>query len=53
VNGDIDLAVEQRLLNLLYKQPFTADLGERPVDNLVATDLDDDQLDLKAGVMSS
>ena len=38
----IDLVVQQRVLNFLDEQPLAADLRQRPVRQLIARRLDDD-----------
>ena len=47
MHGEIDRAVEQRLLDLLGEQSLAAGFGERPVENLVAGSADGDELDLR------
>ena len=45
MHGEIDAAVEQRLLDLLGEQALAADLGQRAVLDRVAGGADDDELD--------
>jgi hypothetical protein len=40
VDGEIDLAREQRLFDLLGEQALAADLGERPIDERIARSAD-------------
>ena len=44
VHGNIDAAVEQRLVNLFREQALAADVGQRLVQDLVAGGLDDADL---------
>ena len=46
MHGEVDVAGEQRLLQLLGEQPLAAGLDQRPVGDPVAGRLDDDQLAL-------
>src|SRR5579862_6116891 len=45
MDGEIDAAVFQGLLELLGEEALAADLGERPVGHLIAGGADDDGLD--------
>lgn len=44
VHGDVDAAVQQRVVNLLGEQALAANVGQRLVQDLVAGGLDDDDL---------
>ena len=50
VNGDVDVREQQGALDLLDEEAFTADGGERAVEDAVALSGDGDELDLEAGV---
>jgi hypothetical protein len=45
VHGDVDAAVQQRVVDLLGEQALAADVGERLVEDLVARGLDDHDLE--------
>ena len=45
MHGEVDVAGQQRLLDLLGEQALAADLGERPVLDAVAGGLDDAHLE--------
>ncbi len=46
MHGEVDVAGEQRFLQLLGEQPLAAGLDQRPVGDPVARRLDDDKLAL-------
>ncbi len=50
MDGDIHLVRVERLLQLLGEQALAADLGERPVEDLVGHGGDDDEFGLQAGI---
>ena len=47
VDGEVDLAGEQRVFDFLHEQPLAADLRERRLGQPVAGRLDDDDLALR------
>jgi hypothetical protein len=49
MDAEIELASEQRLVELLGPQRLAADFGQRPVLDLVAGGGDRDQLDIAVG----
>ena len=50
VNGDLDPALEERVLDRLREDPFAAEAGERHGLHLVAGRLDQGELDAEAGM---
>ena len=44
VNGEVDVAAEQRIFDLLHEQPLAADFRQRRLLQAIARGLDDDDL---------
>jgi hypothetical protein len=51
VDGEVDVAGEQRVLDLLHEQPLAANLGQRRVGQPITRRLDDDDLAAGAGTL--
>src|SRR5690625_909800 len=52
VDGQVSAVLQQGCFQLFDEQPLAADLGQRRVENLVATGREADQLHLEVGVQS-
>jgi hypothetical protein len=50
VDGQVDVAAQEGLLDLLREQPLAAEVGQRAVLHLVAGGFDEHELDEQAGV---